>query len=369
MRNLILLLMLSASCGKTGSKPDSKRPPQRSDDGTESTATALTWRTSAELPDSVRLPLKSASLSAGQTFMLKDSANQFFILKDDTLPLVPLTIPQDALNLIGSQNFELSSETSAWSLSGNELKWVRWGNSKKDLAITTVPLSSTFPPDETKAVKLMSVQDNSALLSGISKSVHVKLEANDRQLREFEGVVLNGLKASAFGHIFTVDKANTSVTRLLETDTPRWHKHAFESKNSPQQANFVHYEITGRPDAVNVIGIAAVGKKLWVSQPATLGSTTQSTTNAGVADKPLDQKLSNEAEALFVQYCAGCHEGRSPVFVKTSEGAKRINSQILLSEKDKVIRLMNLPSDDPKVMPTYGRPRPNAAELKLMTEL
>jgi hypothetical protein len=54
--------------------------------------------------------------------------------------------------------------------------------------------------------------------------------------------------------------------------------------------------------------------------------------------------------------------------VTTSESGKQVNFQTLLREKEKIISLMNLPPDDPKVMPPYGRPKPTEAELKTMSE-
>jgi len=369
MKVLSILLILSASCGKTGSKTETTKQPKNSDDGTASTATPLVWKEGPEFPESLKLPLKSASLTGELRYVLKDSADQFFMFRSDSVLLTPLNIPQDALNLLGSRNFEQASETSAWSMSETDLTWVRWGISKKDLAISKVPLSGFFSAEEMKSVKLKGVQENSVLLTGSSKSVHIRFDGSERQTREFEGVVTSFVQASDSGHIFTVDTANNSLMRLLELDTPRWHRHNFVSNNFPEKVSFVRYDISGRPDALYVSGIAAVGKNLWFSQPAALGSSTQPVANNGTT-VPLDkQKLTKETEALFIQYCAGCHEGRSPAFVKTTESGKDIISGILLNEKEKIIRLMNLPPDDPKVMPPYGRPRPNAAELKVMSEL
>lgn len=65
----------------------------------------------------------------------------------------------------------------------------------------------------------------------------------------------------------------------------------------------------------------------------------------------------------------GCHEGRAPVFVKTDGDQKILLVEALLNDKDKVIKAMNLPQDNPKVMPPYGRPRPSAEELKTMSAL
>ncbi|MEY2987550.1 MAG: hypothetical protein RJB13_1071 [Pseudomonadota bacterium] len=373
MKYLILLLTLSASCGKTAPRPDIDKPdtqtsPKNNQDGTASTTTNLDWSEGAQLPNSFKLPIGSAALTNEDKFILKDSANQHFIFDIENNTVVLALVSQDALTFIGSQNYRLASETSAWSLVDSQIRWVRWGATKKDLAVTSIQLDSIYPAQEVNSVKLLSVRDNGALLAGISKSVHIRIENSNRQLREFKDIVTPIFQATAFGHIFKAERQPESLTRLIESKEPRWHKHIFQNKNLPDTADFVRYEVGGSADALTVIGIAAVGKKLWITRPALLGSTTDPATDSGSSDKPSGQKLSKEAENLFIQYCAICHEGRSPVFVTTSESGKQVNFQTLLREKEKIISLMNLPPDDPKVMPPYGRPKPTEAELKTMSE-
>ncbi len=370
MKFLILLLTLSASCGKTKTvTPVVVQSRNSNDDTSANTKTVLDWRESGELPSSFKLPPKSASLANEQRFVLKDSSNGFFLFNSDDKTVAPIAIPQNALRLIGSGNFDLTSESSAWAMSDGELRWVRWGTSEKELEITRIPLNSIFQDSDKSSVKLISVHGSSALLSSRSKTVHIRLEGNEKSLKEFELVVQTGLRASSFGHIFTTESEFAGLRRLLETEEPKWHKHQFQSENLPNKADFMNYEIGGTTDALRVTGVASFGRKLWTSQPASLGSTSEATTNSGTSTNPQEQKITKEAAALFIQYCAGCHEGRSPVFVSSSNGEKLIISQSLIENKEKVIRLMTLPSDDPKVMPPYGRPRPNAAELKVMSDL
>lgn len=367
MKHFLSMVFLVASCGKPAAKTNSSRPTTN-----QSEATArinITWREALELPDVFFSPPKKVTLLSDQRFLISDSKGNYYIIDSNSNSVVPSNIPEEALQVLSNQSFVQSSETSAWSLSKTELTRIEWGASVKDLKVFKVPLDSLFQHGTDGTIEFQSAKENSALLKDSSKAIHVSFNKTQRIVREFAGVNGERMQSAEFGHIFYSSPENTTLTRLLETEKPTWHRHALNNTSLPESTSFIHFDLAGSPDSVTLIGLAIAGKKVWISRPASLGSTTKADTPEESTTDSTKPQLSAETQSLFIKYCAGCHEGRAPVFVKTNGDNKSLLIEALLNDKDKVIRAMNLPQDNPKVMPPYGRPRPSTEELKTMSAL
>jgi hypothetical protein len=370
----LLPLVVIFACGKKATPVPARAAgvgsadTAKKDGSSLSESLSLEWKEALNLPATFKGAVAHFIQISSDSLLLIDAERKSFLVsltekKAELLQAQLGTVTVDS----GAQFFQTTAG-SAWILAAQKLTHVQWDVVGTDVQTTEISTDKLFKILPSQPIKFSSPRIDSVLLSSSDESVFVKKKGSGFSLKSLEAKINNTLGATDFGHLFET-LPEQGVRRLLESQVPQWGLHKISHVGLPATAVTKLYDVTGTPDAMQLMGVALAENKLWVSAPAMAGSTTRlSGGSSGSGGSTSDEVFTNEIAPLLVKYCGGCHEGRAPVFIKTEGSTKTVLKDAVFREKEKIKFRISLPESDARTMPPYA-PRPSVEELKVLEKL